>query len=157
MTVEHKLELIEEKKIQFNLPDEYALLYQNVAIAKRLKYRLDQYTKMYVRPIYFIPQIYCGMNIPLEIYNKIVPVWYNDQENPDKTIPILEQEAKSVVPNYYEEQPNELLSGNYYVQSIRFIYNGEYRLQQELGLIAKMSEDTLTERENKNFKTSWNN
>lgn len=157
VTVEHKLELLEEKKIQFNLPDEYATLYQNVAIAQRLRYRLDQYIKMYVRPIYFIPQIYCGMNIPLEIYNKIVPVWYNDQENPDKTIPVLEQEAKSVVPNYYEEQPNELLSGNYYVRSIRFIYTGEYRLRQELGLIAKMSEETLAERENKNFKTSWNN
>ena len=97
VSVEHKLELLEEKKIQFNLPDEYAALYQNVAIAKRLRYRLDQYIKIYVRPIYFIPQIYCGMNIPLEIYNKIVPVWYDDQENPDKTIQTMEQEAKSVV------------------------------------------------------------
>lgn len=140
--LEHKKELLVSGLEQFNVPDELKDLYKNIAISRHLNARLGQFVKMDVQPKYMIPGVYTGMNVKLEIFNQISPSWYDDQENPDRTVESIQQQGDSMY-NIYELRPNDLHSGQYYLAGIEWHYNGSERITQTLHLISKMSEDEL--------------
>ena len=141
--IEHKKELIESNLWQFNLPDEYQELYQNIAIGGHIATRMNQFTKMDVKPTYMIPAVYCGYNVKLEIFNDLAAIWYDDQENPDKTAEQIRKEGDAMG-NQYDLRPNELFTGNYYLAGIEWNYNSNTtRIAQTLHLISKMSDDEL--------------
>lgn len=141
--IEHKKELVDIVQEQFNLPDEYRDLYQNIVLSKNFAIRMNQFTKMDVKPTYMIPAVYCGYNVKLEIFNDLAAVWYDDQENPGKTAEQIRKEGDTMG-NQYDLRPNELFTGNYYLAGIEWNYNSNAtRIAQTLHLISKMSDDEL--------------
>ena len=104
---------------------------------------MNQFTKMDVKPTYMIPAVYCGYNVKLEIFNDLTAVWYDDQENIDKSAEQIRKEGDAMS-NQYDLRPNELFTGNYYLAGIEWNYNSSTtRIEQILHLISKMSDDEL--------------
>lgn len=147
--VEHTLELCDSEMIQSNLPEEYQTLYQNKTIRHDFEARLEQFVKLRIRPTYMIPPIYCGMNIPVEIYDENIPVWASSQEEEDYKV--IQRKGDSI--DTLQPIKNDLLSGDYFVSEIEYSYrcassteNGS-RITQVLTLIAKIPEDELQNQE----------
>ena len=85
------------------------------------------------------------MNIPVEIYDENLPMWETSQEEED----YQKLQEKGNSEDTFKPRKNELLSGNYFVQQIEYIYhageNPSYgqRIRQSLTLVAKIPEDEL--------------
>lgn len=128
--VGYKEELLSDGYTQLVFPTELQTILNAEINQPNLDNKLKQLSKLIIEPQYFMPQLYSGMTISIELYNQMNTNEYDSQKTEDFTA--VANENTNKYETRYKWYLNDLLSGIYLVTNVEYIATFGKNMKQRI-------------------------